>query len=73
MPPVQGWTDPEKRLQSIKVPAELSAAKGVIEHLTNLIKTGYTVESDDDPKARLVVDLATTVVQMVEAWDKRAD
>ncbi len=71
MPSFQTWPDPEKRLQSIEIPAELSAAKGLIEHLTKLIKTGYTAESDDDPKARLVIDLATTVVQMVEAWDKR--
>lgn len=71
MPSYQSFPDPEKRLQSIKVPAELPAAKRLIEQLTELINTRYTAESDSDPKARLVIDLATTVVQMVEAWDTR--
>ncbi|BAX96314.1 hypothetical protein MSTE_00979 [Mycobacteroides stephanolepidis] len=63
-----------ERMQSIEVPAELSAARGLIGHLTKMVQTGQTVESDhDDPIPGLVVDLAATVVQMVEVWDKRAE
>ncbi|WP_070924488.1 hypothetical protein [Mycobacteroides chelonae] len=61
-----------ERLQSIKVPGELSAANGLINRMIKAVQTGQTIKSDD-PTAELVLDLAATVVQMVEAWDKRAE
>ncbi|WP_423487906.1 hypothetical protein [Mycobacteroides sp. PCS013] len=61
-----------ERMQSIKVPGELSAAKGLINRMISAVQAGQTIKSDD-PVAGLVLDLAATVVQMVEVWDKRAE
>lgn len=74
MPSIQIGPDPVERLQSIKVPGELSAANGLIGNVIKMIQAGYTVKSDsDDPIPLLVLDLAATVAQMVEVWDKRAE
>lgn len=74
MPSMQIGPDPVERLRSIKVPGELSAANGLIGNLIKMIQSGHTVEPDSgDPIPLLVLDLAATVAQMVEAWNKRSE